>query len=50
MFDRVLNKRLDDVWQLFEVNLFVPNAPFCLSPENMMFLEGREKVHWEQMG
>ena len=39
------------------VNPFVPNAPFLYASENirkpyafLMFLGGREKVHWKQMG
>ena len=32
---------------------FVPNAPFFYplkTSENLMFLGGRERVHWKQMG
>ena len=37
------------------INSFVPNAPFTnpflyLPYGFLMFLRGRERVHWEQMG
>ena len=32
MLDRVLNKRQDDVWQLFKVYPFVPSTLFLYPP------------------
>ena len=41
----------------FVINRFAPNPPFPYLPENiripcssLMFLVGRERVHWEQIG
>ena len=33
----------------FSFNPFVPNAPFLYPYGFLMFSEGRERVHWEQM-
>ena len=45
----------DAIWKCCsKVNPFVANAPFLYplkTPENLaVFLGGRERVHWEQMG
>ena len=33
-----------------KINPFVPNAPFLYPLKTSENLEGRERVHWEQMG